>query len=117
KSAPERFTRAESTEVSRADKVDLLQQMERQITEGLAAGRELSFARVRAATKEGPFMAAHAARVGFVDGAAFDDEIGAELEKLLGRSTRLTRDDRARTAPLRFSAQPSIALVYVEGDM
>src|SRR5690606_17937387 len=41
KSAPERFTRAESTEVSRADKVDLLQQMERQLTEGLAAGRNL----------------------------------------------------------------------------
>jgi len=117
KSAPERFTRAESTDVSRADKIDLLQQMERQITEGLAAGRNLSFARVRAATKEGPFMAAHAQRVGFVDGTAFDDEIGAQLEKLLGRSTRLTRDDRRPPAPVRFAAQPSIALVYVEGDM
>jgi protease-4 len=117
KSAPERFTRAESTEVSRSDKIDLLQQMERQITEGLAHGRELSFASVRAATKEGPFMAAHAQRVGFVDGVAFDDEIGGALEKLLGRSTRLSSDDRRPAAPLRFAAQPSIALVYVEGDM
>jgi protease-4 len=117
KSAPERFTRSESTEVSRADKIDLLQQMERQITEGLAAGRKLSFARVRAATKEGPFMAAHAQRVGFVDGVAFDDEIGSQLDELLGRSTHLTSDDRRAPAPQRFASQPSIALVYVEGDM
>ncbi|HTV19459.1 MAG TPA: signal peptide peptidase SppA [Polyangiaceae bacterium] len=117
KSAPERFTRADSTEVSRADKIDLLQQMERQITEGLAAGRNLSFARVRAATKEGPFMAPQAQRVGFVDGSAFDDEIGTQLERLLGRSTRLTSDDRRPAAPARFATQPSIALVYVEGDM
>jgi protease-4 len=117
KSAPERFTRSDSTDVSRADKVDLLQQMERQITEGLAAGRNLPFARVRAAAKEGPFMAAQAKQVGFVDGVAFDDEIPASLEKLLGRSTRLTADDRRPPAPVRFASQPSIALVYVEGDM
>jgi protease-4 len=117
KSAPERFTRAESSEVSRADKIDLLQQFERQITEGLAAGRSLSFSRVRAASKEGPFMAPQAQQVGFVDGVAFDDEVPAALEKLLGRSTRLTADDRRAPAALRFAAQPSIALVYVEGDM
>jgi protease-4 len=117
KSAPERFTSSESSEVSRADKVDLLQQMERQITEGVATGRKLSFAQVRAATKEGPFMAAHAQRVGFVDGSAFDDEVAGALEKLLGRSTRLTSDDRRPAAPQRFAAQPSIALIYVEGDM
>jgi protease IV len=117
KSAPERYTRSDSTEVSRGDKIDMLQQMERVVTEGLAAGRNLSFARVRAAAKEGPFMAAQAKQVGFVDGLAFDDEIGASLEKLLGRSTRLGPDDRRPEAPARFASQPSIALIYVEGDM
>jgi protease IV len=117
KSAPERFTRSESTEVSRADKIDLLQQMERQITEGVAAGRNLSFSSVRAAAKEGPFMGPRAQQVGFVDGVAFDDEIHKSLEDLLHRSTRLTTDDRRLPSPERFAAQPSIALVYVEGDM
>jgi protease IV len=117
KSAPERFTRADSSEVSRSDKIDLLQQMERQLTEGLAAGRNLSFARVRAAAKEGPFMAQQAQQAGFVDGTAFDDEVPAALEKLLGRSTRLTVEDRRSPAALRFAPQPSIALIYVEGDM
>jgi protease-4 len=117
KSAPERFARGESSEVSRADKVDLLQQFERQLTEGLAAGRNLSFSRVRAAAKEGPFMAPQAQQVGFVDGVAFDDEIPAALQKLLGRSTRLTSEDRRAPAAERFASQPSLALIYVEGDM
>jgi protease-4 len=117
KSAPERFTRSSSTDVSRADKIDLLQQTERQITEGLAQGRNMTFAAVRAAAKEGPFLAEQARSVGFVDGLAFDDEVGAALTKLVGRPTRLQSDDRRAPAPERFAAQPSIAVVYVEGEM
>ena len=95
--------------MSREDKIDLLQQLERQLTEGLAAGRNLSFARVRAASKEGPFMAARAKQAGLVDDVAFDDEIDEQLRKLLGRSTRLTTDDRRPPAPSHFAPQPSVA--------
>lgn len=117
KSAPERFTRDSSTELSRSDKIDLLQQAERQFTEGLAAGRHMTFAQVRAAAKEGPFNATQAKAAGLVDGMAFDDEVDSVVTKLLGRDTRLQRDDRRAPAPERFAAQDSIALVYVEGDM
>ncbi len=117
KAAPESFTRDGSTEVSRADKIDLLQQTERQIIEGLAVGRSMTFAQVRAAAKEGPFMAEQAKQAGFVDGLAFDDEIEPALAKLVGRATRLQVDNRRAPAPDRFSEQASIALVYVEGDM
>ena len=117
KAAPESFTRDGSTDVSRADKIDLLQQTERQVTEGLAVGRNMTFAQVRAATKEGPFMAEQAKQAGFVDGLAFDDEIEPALNKLVGRATRLEEDRRREPAPERFSEQSSIALVYVEGDM
>ncbi len=117
KSAPERFTADGSSEVSKADKIDLLQQTERQLTEGLSLGRHLSFAQVRAAAKEGPFNAARAKEVGLVDGLAFDDEIDEALSKLVGRPTRLQFDDRRPPAPERFAVQPAIAIVYVEGDM
>lgn len=117
KSAPERFTAAASSEVSRADKIDLLQQSERQLTEGIALGRNLSFAQVRAAAKTGPFMAPEAKTARLVDGLAFEDEIEQVLAKLVGRRTALVNDNRRATAPMRFAAQPSIALVYVEGDM
>jgi protease-4 len=117
KSAPERFTNDSSSEVSRADKIDLLQQTERQFTEGVAAGRHLSFAQVRAAAKQGPFLAEQAKTVGFVDGLAFDDEIDQALTKLIGHSSSLHSDDRRPPAPSRLAPQPSIALVYVDGDM
>jgi len=117
KSAPERFTNDASSEVSRADKIDLLQQTERQFTEGVASGRHLSFAQVRAAAKQGPFLAEQAKSVGFVDGLAFDDQIDQELSNLLGHSTELKEDDRVPPAPERLAAQPSIALIYVSGDM
>jgi len=117
KSAPERFTNDSSSEVSRADKIDLLQQTERQFTEGVASGRHLSFAQVRAAAKQGPFLAEQAKSVGFIDGLAFDDEIDQALSNLLGRSTELKEDDRRPPAPERLAAQPSIALIYVSGDM
>lgn len=117
KSAPERFTSDSSSEVSRADKIDLLQQTERQFTEGVAHGRHLSFAQVRAAAKQGPFLAEQAKNVGFVDALAFDDEIDDALGKLLGRGTSLQRDDRVAPAPERLAPQPSIALIYVNGDM
>jgi len=117
KSAPERYTSDSSSEVSRADKIDLLQQTERQFTEGVASGRHLSFAQVRAAAKQGPFLAEQAKSVGFVDSLAFDDEIDAALTKLVGHDTSLHSDDRRPPAPQRFAPQPSIALVYVDGDM
>jgi len=117
KSAPERFTSESSSEVSRADKIDLLQQTERLFTEGVAAGRHLSFAQVRAAAKQGPFLAEQAKTVGFVDGLAFDDEIDQALTKLLGHASSLHSDDRRPPAPSRLAPQPAIALVYVDGDM
>jgi protease-4 len=117
KSAPERFTNDSSSEVSRSDKIDLLQQTERQFTEGVAAGRHLSFAQVRAAAKQGPFLAEQAKTVGFVDELAFEDEIDQALTKLVGHSTSLHSDDRRAPAPNRLAPQPSLALVYVDGDM
>ena len=62
-------------------------------------------------------MAQQAKDSGLIDGLAFDDEVDSALAQLLGRRTRLQRDDRVAPAPARFAPQPSIALVYVEGDM
>ena len=117
KSAPERYTSDSSSEISRADKIDLLQQTERVFTEGVATGRNLSFAQVRAVAKQGPFLAEQAKTVGLVDELAFDDEIDPALTKLIGYSTSLHSDDRRPPAPERFAPQPALALIYVDGDM
>jgi protease-4 len=117
KSAPERFTRTGSTDVSRADKIDLLQQHERQLVEGLSVGRRLTFEQVRARISQGPFIASEAKDAGLIDGLAFDDELEKAATEVAGRSVSLVSNERVARAPKAFPARRGIALVYVEGDM
>jgi protease-4 len=117
KSAPERFVRTTSTDVSRADKIDLLQQHERQVVEGLSLGRSLSFEQIRERLKRGPFVAREAKEAGLVDDYAFDDELQKAASDLAGRPVSLVYDERARRAPNAFPASRRIALIYVDGDM
>jgi protease-4 len=117
KSAPESFTRTGSTDVSRADKIDLLQQHERQIVEGLSVGRQLTFEQVRERVAKGPFIPQEAKDAGFVDDLAFDDEIEKAVVQLTGRQVSLVNNQRAARAPQAFPARRGIALVYVDGDI
>jgi len=118
KSAPEMFTRDGSTEVSREDKIDLLQQFERHVTLSIAAGRRIAPATLRERIARGPFIASEARAAGLVDGYAFDDELEAEVSKLVGYNVGLVDDeDRAPRAPGDFRGGRSVAIVYVDGDM
>ncbi len=117
KSAPERLTRDSATEVSRADKIDLLQQHERQLVEGVSQGRRIAVADLRKRIAGGPYIASEAYTHGLIDGYAFDDEVGSAVDKLVGRPTVLIDDERAPRAPARFGVGRRVALVYVDGDM
>ena len=117
KSAPESFMRDGSTEVSRADKIDLLQQVERNFTIGVATGRHIDASELRTRIAKGPFVAAEAKFAGLVDGFAFDDQLEDETAKLVGYPIRLIDDRRAPRAPDYFGSNAGIAIVYVDGDM
>jgi protease IV len=118
KSAPEMFTRDGATDVSRADKVDLLQQFERFVTYSVATGRRIAPATLRERIAKGPFIAEEAKAAGLVDGFAFDDELETEAGKLVGFSLKLLDDDdRTRRSPGDFGRGRGVAVVYVEGDM
>jgi protease-4 len=118
KSAPEMFTRDGATDVSRADKIDLLQQFERFVTYSVASGRRIGPATLRERIAKGPFIAEEAKAAGLVDGFAFDDELEAEAGKLAGFSLKLIDDDdRAYRSPGDFRRGRGVAVVYVDGDM
>ncbi|MBX3185199.1 MAG: signal peptide peptidase SppA [Polyangiaceae bacterium] len=118
KSAPERLMRTGSTDVARADRKDLLQQLERQLVEGVAAGRSMSPKAVRESIASGPHIASEALTAKFVDGLAFDDELPRHVRELTGRDTELLRDGALGPArPRGFRGSRSIAVVYVDGDM
>lgn len=117
KSAPESFTRTGATEVARDDKIDLLQQHEKHLTLGIAHGRKLTAQTVRERIAKGPFVAIEAKTAGFVDGYAFDDELEAQTEKLVGLPVKLIDDHRGPYADRFNGANPGIAMIYVDGDM
>ncbi|HEY1536379.1 MAG TPA: signal peptide peptidase SppA [Polyangiaceae bacterium] len=117
KSAPESFMRDGSTDVSRADKIDLLQQMEKNFTIGVATGRHIDATELRARIARGPFVASEAKFAGLVDGFAFDDQLEDETSKLVGYPVHLVEDRRAPRTPDYFGDNPGIAIVYVDGDM
>ncbi|HEX7451869.1 MAG TPA: S49 family peptidase, partial [Polyangiaceae bacterium] len=117
KSAPEQFMRDGSSDVSRADKIDLLQQIERNFTIGVATGRHIDATDLRARIARGPFVASEAKFAGLVDGFAFDDQLEDETSKLVGYPVHLVDDHRAPRTPDYFGDNPGIAIVYVDGDM
>jgi len=117
KSAPEALTRTSATDVARADKIDLLQQHERQLVEGISQGRRIAIPELRKRIASGPFIASEAHTAGFVDGYAFDDELEESVGKLVGRKTLLIDDERAPRAPDRFGTSKRVAIVYLDGDM
>ncbi len=117
KSAPEAFTREGATEVSRADKIDLLQQYEKFFTLGVAAGRKIDPLELRKRIASGPFIAQEAKDAGLVDGFAFDDEIEKKTSEMVGWDLPLLDDERAQRKTGAFGATPGIALIYVDGDM
>jgi protease-4 len=118
KSAPEMFTREDSSEVAKADKIDLLQQFERHFVQGVAVGRHMKPEALRERIAKGPFIANEAKAAGLVDGYAFDDQIEAEAGKLVGYPLRVVDDeDRAIRDPGDFGTGSRIGMVYVDGDM
>jgi protease IV len=117
KSAPEAFTRTGASDTARDDKIDLLQQHEKQLTLGIAHGRKLTAQQVRERIAKGPFVSIEAKTAGFVDGYAFDDELEAQASRLVGQPVRLIDDKRGPIADRFNGASPGVAVVYVDGDM
>jgi len=117
KSAPESFMRESATDVARADHIDLLQQVEKNFTLEVAAGRKIDAVELRKRIARGPFVASEAKFAGLVDGFAFDDQLEDETGSLLGYPVRLIEDRRAPRAPEYFGENTGLAIIYVDGDM
>jgi protease-4 len=118
KSAPEMFTRDGASDVSRTDKIDLLQQIERNFVLSVAAGRRISPDVLRERIAQGPFIASEARAAGLVDGFAFDDQLEEEASKLMGYDIHVAdHDDMSARSPRDFGQSRKVAIVYVDGDM
>lgn len=117
KSAPEMFARREASGPATDVRVDLLQQIEHELTTSLARGRKLRVETIRKVIERGPYTALEAEKLRLVDGYAFDDMLEDKISDLVGEPLIFEEGDPAATRPSRFGPQKRLAIVYVDGNM
>lgn len=117
KSAPEGMVRTEGTATAIKDRIEMLQEVERELSAGIAKGRDLTVDEFRKSVKKGPFTAAEAKHAQLVDGFAFDDMLEEKTRKLAGEDLIFEKGPQAPTKPERFGPAERVAIVYVSGDM
>lgn len=111
KSAAERFTRDRMSPEAREQLEALVDDLFSELVDGIAAGRGLDAARVRALIDRGPFHARAAAEAGLIDECLYPDEIedklallGEEADEPVARSVSLP-------AALQAKQQQKVRLV------
>ncbi|MBI4954694.1 MAG: signal peptide peptidase SppA [Myxococcales bacterium] len=117
KTAPEQFTLEGGSEQAHHDHGDILRQIEDVYLDQLARGRGLEREVVRQRIAAGPYIASEAREAGFVDELVYDDEIPRFAEDVLGRPVRIEPASRPKEAPAYWRDGPSVAVVYLDGDM
>lgn len=117
KSAPEALSLTQGTATAVEDKAILLQEVEKELTASIAAGRDLSVAELRKSTALGPFTALEAQQAKLVDGFAFDDMLEDKTRELAGQEVLFEEGEQAAAVKSRFGPQRRLAIVYVDGDM
>jgi protease-4 len=117
KTAPEQFTNEHAGPVAASDHEDLLRQIEAVFVRNMSLYRHMSEERVREETRKGPFVASEAKDAGFVDGAAFDDELERVTKELVGRDMAYVKYQDETRMPDSFAARRKLALLYLEGDI
>lgn len=116
KTAVNAYTESAFTPEHREASEALLRDYYDQLVDGIAEGRGMTRARVRAVIDQGPFVAADAVSLGLVDDLLYEDEL---LERLAagGEPARLdfATYRRVEARSLGLDAGPRIAVVYAEG--
>jgi protease-4 len=116
KSAPERYTMAAPSPESRASRETYYDDLYRHLSEAIGAARGMSTAEARRRIDGGPYSPTAAREAGLVDEVRPGEELGAWLERQLGRAVAVRDGPRA---PARASswATPRVAVVHIEGDL
>jgi protease-4 len=107
KSAIEPLTQDGMSDASREMLGALLDDYDQQLVSGIARGRSLPEAKVKALLDEGPFDAAGAVELKLIDDVAFDDEAREHLR-------RATKTKRIRRVPLRKEDQEVTLATIIE---
>jgi protease-4 len=105
------------TEIASQDERELLHGLESVYVKRIAEGRHMTEAALRAVIAKGPFVADEAIAAGLIDDKAFDDEVRARVQAMVGARVPVVDDVPEVTAPKSFGPVPRVAVVYLDGDI
>ena len=114
KNAVNVFTETGFTDPHREATERLLESQLEQLVAGIAEGRGLTPAQVRALADQGPFEAEEAVAAGLVDALAFRDEVYAEARTADAPLLYLARFAR-RARPKNLKKLPRVAVIQISG--
>lgn len=119
KNAPNSYTEQTFTPPHREALERLLQGLFSQIVRGIAEGRKLDEAAVRAAIDEAPLAGARALELKLVDGLLYRDEVYAQAKEAAGPGARLLYLHKylQRAGRPHAEGKDKIALVYGVGNV
>ena len=119
KTAANVFTETTFTPFHREMNESLSRDLYEQLVAGVAEGRGLPAAAVRALIDEGPFLPGDALERGLVDGLAYEDELTARLANGGEALERLAFAEYRRVDPesLGLGGGPSVAVVHAVGPI
>ncbi|MCL4808644.1 MAG: signal peptide peptidase SppA [Thermoanaerobaculia bacterium] len=119
KNAMNTFTETKFTDAHREATKTLVESLYGQMVKGIAEGRKMTEAEVRALVDRGPFLGPEALEARLVDGLAYRDEVHAKLKekggagaKLFGLQAYLKKEGRPHA-----KGKKTIALVYGVGGV
>jgi protease-4 len=113
KNAPNQFTETGFTPPHREQTEALVESLFEQYVQGVAEGRGLTTAAVRALVDQGPFQASEAKEAGLVDELLYRDQV----ENRIPAAGRLDPARYVKGARGFFDGRPKLALVYAVGDI
>jgi protease-4 len=113
KTAPNQFTETGFTAPHREQMEALVSSLFEQYVQGVAEGRGLAAADVRALVDRGPFQASEAKEARLVDELLYRDQV----EDRIPAAGRLDAARYVKSARSFFDGRPRLALVYAVGDL
>ncbi|MCU1277924.1 MAG: signal peptide peptidase SppA, type [bacterium] len=116
KSAPEQYTRTESTPAARAQREAFVGDVWAHLVGGIAASRHVSLEAARAWIDRGPYTADEAKAAGLVDELRHGDEVEAAIAERLGRPVALKNAPRSPERENDWE-RPAVAVLFVDGDI
>lgn len=115
KSAPEQFTRFGASDASREQMNALLDDLDRVLTTGIAAGRGKTVEDVKRLIDGGPYTPQEALNAGLIDGLVYRDELETTLAGTFPKDFNLVEDYGRNVDTSGWATRRAIAVVTVDG--